>query len=195
MTAGNGEQSGAPPDGKNISQSVPRRKTRDLAFAGILTAFTVLVLYLESVVPTGRAGFLALSSFLLCAVYLESGMKWLLISYAASSVLSFLLVADKLGLLPFIFLFGIYPALKNLVERIRSLWVEWLAKLIGFNVILFAGYSVFRPLLPDALLSGAMLPLAIIVLEAGFVMYDLLFTQWIHFYMDRIAPKVRGNRT
>ncbi len=184
MTAGNGEH----------PVSTSRGRTRDLAFAGILTAFTVLCLYLESVVPTGRAGFFVLSSFLLSAVYLESGMKWLLSTYVASAALSFLLVADKVGLLPFVLLFGIYPILKNLVERIRSIWLEWLLKLVGFNLLLLAGFAVFRPLLPDALLAGAMLPIAIVVLEIGFIVYDLLFTQWIHFYLARIAPQFRKSR-
>jgi hypothetical protein len=168
-----------------------RTKTRDLAFAGIITAFTVLALYFESIIPTGRAGFLVLTSFLLCAVYLESGMKWLMAAYAASSALSLLLVADKLGLLPFLLLFGIYPALKNLVERLRSVWLEWLLKLAGFNILLMAGYAVFNPLLPEALTTGKWAALSLAVFEIGFVLYDMLFTQWIHFYLARIAPRFR----
>ena len=170
-----------------------KSKTRDLAFAGIITAFTVLVLVLESVIPTGRAGFLALSSFLLCAVYLESGMRWLMATYVASTLLALLLVADKIGLLPFVLLFGIYPVIKNLVERIRSIWLEWALKLAGFNILLLAGYAVFRPLLPAALTGSAYVIPAIAVFEFGFILYDLVFTQWIHFYLERISPRIRRN--
>ena len=168
-------------------------RTRDLTFSGIITAFTVLVLYLESIIPTGRAGFLVLSSFLLCAVYLESGLKWLIATYIASSLLAFLLAADKIGLLPFILLFGIYPVLKNFVERIRSIWLEWLLKLAGFNILLLAGYAVFKPLLPSALAGSPWTWIAVAVFEIGFIIYDLLFTQWIHFYLARIAPRFRRN--
>lgn len=168
-------------------------RTRDLTFSGIITAFTVLVLYLESIIPTGRAGFLVLSSFLLCAIYLESGLKWLIATYVASFLLAFLLVADKSGLLPFILLFGIYPVLKNFVERIRSIWLEWLLKLAGFNILLLAGYAIFKPLLPSALAGSPWTFIAIAVFEIGFIIYDLLFTQWIHFYLAGIAPRFRRN--
>lgn len=178
--------------GTDPTQPAPRR-TRSLALAGILTGFTVLCLYLESIVPTGRAGFYVLTSFILSALFLETGMKWMLGAYAASAALAFLVVPDKVGLLPFILLFGIYPALKNLVERIGRLWLEWLLKLAGFNVLLAAGYALFAPLLPAAL-SGAATLWAVLALEAGFIVYDLLFTQFIHFYFDRIAPHIRRER-
>ncbi len=188
MTARNGKEEGLPPAPQAGGK---KSTTRDLAFAGIITAFTVLVLVLESIIPTGRAGFLVLSSFLLCAVYLESGMKWLMAAYAASTLLALLLVADKIGLLPFVLLFGIYPVLKNLVEQIRSIWLEWALKLAGFNILLLAGYAVFRPLLPAALTGSAYVIPAIAVFELGFILYDLVFTQWIHFYLERIAPRIR----
>ena len=188
MTARDGKEEGPPIATQTGGE---KSKTRDLAFAGIITAFIVLVLYLESVIPTGRAGFLVLSSFLLCAVYLESGMKWLMATYMASSLLALLLVADKIGLLPFVLLFGIYPVLKNLVERVRSIWLEWALKLAGFNILLLAGYAVFKPLLPVALTGSAYVIPAIAVFEFGFILYDLVFTQWIHFYLERIAPRIR----
>ena len=179
-----------------MHKTVPQtsaRQVRSLALSGILTGFTVLSLYLESIVPTGRAGFYVLTSFLLSALFLETGMKWMLGAYAASAALAFLVVPDKVGLLPFVLLFGIYPALKNVVERIGRLWLEWVLKLAGFNVLLAVGYALFAPMLPAAL-SGTATLWAVLALEVGFIVYDLLFTQWIHFYFDRIAPHIRRDQ-
>lgn len=182
------------PDGQRLApMRSASRRVRSLALSGILTGFTVLCLYVESIVPTGRAGFYVLTSFILSALFLETGMKWVLGAYVASAALAFVVVPDKVGLLPFLLLFGIYPVLKNLVERIGKLWLEWVLKLVGFNVLLAVGYALFAPLLPAAL-SGAATLWAVLALEVGFIVYDLLFTQWIHFYFDRIAPHVRRNR-
>lgn len=169
-------------------------QTRSLALAGIVTGFVVLLLYLESIVPFGSTGFVVLASFILSAVFLEGGMKWLLSTYVASAILAFIVVPDKIGLLPFILLFGPYPAVKNLSERIKNIWLEWILKLIGFGVLLFIGYNLFSPMLPDAIEEGGFTYVAVAILIIGFVIFDLLFTQWIHFYLSRIAPFVKSRR-
>ncbi len=168
-----------------------KKRTRSLAFSGTLTAMTVVALYLESIVPTGRAGFLVLTSFLLCVVYLECGMKWTITAYVASSILALFLVPDKIGLIPFFLLFGIYPMLKNLIERINKLWLEWVIKLVGFTVILLVSFQVFKGLVPEVLQEQKWKWGAILVLELGFVIYDWIFTKWIHFYFERIAKHVK----
>ncbi len=168
-----------------------KMQSRKLAFSGILTAMTVIALYLESIVPTGRAGFFVLTSFFLCAVLLETSMKWAFSAYVASAALSFLLVPDKLGLLPFLFFFGIYPMIKNWIERLKKLWLEWLLKVSGFSLLLLLGFQMFQKLLPTVILKGYGLWLAVLVLELGFVLYDYLCTRWIHFYFERIAHHIR----
>jgi len=164
-----------------------KKRTRSLAFSGIVSAMTVVALYVESIIPTGRAGFLVLTSLLLSVVFIECGMKWTITAYVTSSILALILVPDKIGLIPFFLLFGTYPILKNLIERLKKIWLEWIIKLAGFSVILFAGFQVFKGLLPNILLEQKWLWLAIVLLETGFVVYDLVFTMWIHFYFERIA--------
>lgn len=171
-------------------------RTRALSLTGLLSGFIVLCLYAQSIVPTGRAGFLVLASFLVGAVFLLFGWRWALSGFVVSLLLSFWMVPDKLGLIPFAVLFGPYPVLKNLVERLERLWLEWVIKLAGFGLLLLAGYTLFSTLLPPVLLTG-MTPIVVAaVLIAGFVVYDLLFTSWIHFFLMRIAPRLnRGKPT
>ena len=168
------------------------QRTRSLTLTGLLTGFIVLCLYAASVAPTGRAGFLVLASFVVGFVFLLSGWRWALGGLAASLLLAFLILPDKLGLLPFALLFGPYPLLKNAVERLNRLWLEWVLKLAGFGVLLFTGWSLFSPLLPAALGTGLAPAILVALLVIGFVVYDWLFTQWVHFFLHRVVPRFRN---
>ena len=167
-------------------------RTRSLTLTGLLTGFIVLCLYAASIVPTGRAGFLVLASFLVGSVLLLSGWRWALGGLVASLLLAFWMLPDKLGLLPFALLFGPYPLLKNAVERLNRLWLEWVIKLVGFGLLLFLGLSLFSPLLPAILRTGLAPAILIAFLFIGFVVYDWLFTQWVHFFLHRIVPRFRN---
>ena len=171
-------------------------KTRALTLTGILSGLIVLCLYAQSIAPTGRAGFLVLASFLVGAIFLLSDWRWAFGGLFVSLVLSFFLVPDKLGLMPYALLFGPYPLLKNLVERLNRLWLEWMLKLSGFGLLTGVGYALFSPLIPARLRAGTAPILVVTALVVGFVVYDLLFTAWIHFFLLRVKPKLRrGGRS
>lgn len=169
-------------------------RIRALALTGLITGLIVICLYLEAVVPTGRAGFLVLASFLMCSLFLSHRWRWALGGFAASLLLSFILVPDKLGLFPYALLFGPYPLLKNLVEQLGRFWLEWLVKLAGFGMLLLAGYGLFQGLLPVAALASGYKVIAAGLLVIGFVVYDILLSQWVRFFVTRIAPHMRRNR-
>lgn len=65
-------------------------KTRKIALTGILSAFIVIVLFLESIVPTGRLGFYVLAGFILAVVMLEAGVKLAWAAYVVTCAAGFL---------------------------------------------------------------------------------------------------------
>jgi hypothetical protein len=166
-------------------------KTRALTLTGILSGFIVLCLYAQSIAPTGRAGFLVLASFLVGAIFLLGGWRWARGGLVVSLTISFFLVPDKLGLVPFALLFGPYPLLKNLVERLNRVWLDWVLKLAGFGLLVGVGYALFSPLVPERLRPGAAPVVVVLALVVGFVVYDLLYTGWIQFFLLRVKPKLR----
>ena len=66
-----------------------------------------------------------------------------------------------------------------------------LLKLIAFNLFLWPAWSIAKVFLPEYLTERTMIIVTGIVLQVVFVIYDILFTAWIRFYFEKIAPKVR----
>ena len=165
-------------------------RVRKLALTGILSSATVAVLIIESFVPTGRAGFYVLASFILSVIVLENGVKWGWGGYLVSSLAGFLLVPEKLNVLPFILFFGLYTLLKFHIETLRKMWLEIILKLAAFNVVLWPAWSFAKTFLPEKLTEGWGIAVAGIVLQVLFLFYDFLFTWWIHYYFEKIAPRV-----
>lgn len=166
-----------------------------LSISGILSAFITLVLFLGSIAPTGRIGFQVLASFLMTVIFLETGFRWTAAAWAATSALAFLLLPDKTQFLAWIGFFGMFPMVKNLIERrIRNLAVERVAKGIWFAVCCGAGWGILRMLTPALVPSGWTLWLSLGVAMMIFFLYDELTTRWIHFYFGRISPLLARRR-
>ena len=97
------------------------------------------------------------------------------------------------GLL-FLTFFGLYPVVKERVEGLRRLPVEWALKLGYFNVILTLGWFAFRGLFlpnPPAWLGENVL----LLYGAGnvvFVIYDLGLTRLIALLQVRMGFGRRG---
>jgi hypothetical protein len=173
------------------SERSPKERTRRLTLTGILSAFIVISLVLESIVPTGRLGFYTLAAFILSVILLECGIKFAWGGYVASCLTGFFLVPEKLNIIPFIAFFGIYTLLKYHIESIRRVWIEILLKLAAFNLFLWPAWSIMKTFFPESITHGAGLIIGGIVLQIAFLVYDLLFTAWIRYYFEKIAPRLR----
>lgn len=173
------------------AEHATRSHTRKIALTGILSAVIILALVLESVAPTGRLGFYVLAAFVLSVILLECGPGFAWSGYAVTSLAGFFAVPEKLSVLPYIAFFGIYTILKYHIEGIRKVWLEIILKLCAFNLFLWPAWIVARSFLPEPLAMGWGVAAAGAVLQVLFLIYDSLFTLWIRFYFDKIAPKVR----
>lgn len=165
--------------------------TRKIALSGILTAFIVIALVLESITPTGKLGFYVLAAFILSVVLLEAGVSWGWGAYVASCGIGLLLVPEKMNLLPYVLFFGIYTLLKYHIESIRKPWLEIVLKIAAFNLFLWPAWSIAKTFLPETLTQGWGIWVAGIVLQVVFLLYDFLFTAWIRYYFEKIAYRIR----
>lgn len=153
-------------------------KTRTLATAALMTAVSVVLLYAASVLPTGRLALVAIASILPAAAVLSGGIKWGLLVYAATAALSLILLPNKTAALLYAVLLGHYSLLKSLIERLNRLVLEWILKLVVFNVLLAAVYGLCRMMGLLVELPWAIAALALAG-NVGFVLYDLAFSQLI----------------
>ena len=165
--------------------------TRKLALTGILSAIVVIALVLESIAPTGRLGFYVLAAFVLSVIILECGVQYAWAGYVVTSLAGFFAVPEKLNVIPYIAFFGIYTLLKYHIESIRKVWIEILLKLCAFNLFLWPAWSLAKALLPEPLTRGWGVPAAGVVLQVLFLLYDFLFTLWIRYYTEKIAPRIK----
>ena len=164
--------------------------SKKIAVAGILTALSAAALFLENIFPTGKLGFYVFAGFLLSVVIMECGILFGWISFAASSLLAFLLVPEKTAVVPYFLFFGIYSLVKSHIEKLNRIVVELVLKFVFFNAALFILWKIALLFIPQR--SFEILPVFVIIvlLEILFFVYDWLFSLWIQFYQEKLQPKI-----
>lgn len=167
-----------------------RFNAKPVVYAAILGALSLICLYAGVLLPTGRWGIVALAGLMPAAAVISAGMLSGLICWLGVSVLAFLMIPDKLIALLFAVLFGLYPIVKCVIERLRKRGVEYLLKLIFFNL----SFSVVFLAMKTAMLDSLPVALSVVwvLYLAGnvvFLVYDYGFTKLISLYMARIYKK------
>lgn len=166
-----------------------------MALTAVFTGLALLILYASALLPTGRMGAVAIAGLLPAAAVVSGGLTAGVLCYAGTSILGFLLLADKGNALLFLLFFGLYPLVKAAVERIRKLPLEILIKLVFFNAALTLFWVGFRAVF----LTALPLPIeaAWVIYVAGniiFFIYDFGFTKLIAFYAQRVDKVLRKGR-
>ena len=175
-----------------------RRSTgaRYIALCAIISAIGVLVLFLGSIVDVLDLSAAMMASILCAVVLIEMGKLWPWLTYAVISVLSLLLLPNKLP--GFIFLLcGYYPIIKQKLER-QKRFVAWIIKIVIFNflcTVFLLSCSLFFPGYDTVLFSsvGKALSLAITYALGNFifVLYDIALTKLITYYIFVLRDRLR----
>lgn len=166
------------------------RQSSKTAFGGILTALSVVLMFLTGLLPFLTFALPALAGALLILIVLEIGPKWALSVYAAVSLLSLLVVADKEAAMMYAAFFGYYPVIKSFLESRLPRWLEWAAKLLLFNAAMVAAYCVIIfvfgiPLDEMEEFGKYAVPLLLGMGNVVFFIYDIALTRVIGAYLHR----------
>ena len=137
----------------------------------------------------------AVTGLLTMMLVIEINVKWAFVAYIAASVLVFIF-AEPESKLMYICLFGYYPIVKALIERINKPVIEWILKLAVFNVAAIMIYAVFAGMFGVSIDDFSTLGKygAYIFLGFGnavFVLYDITVSRLSGTYIYRIHPKVK----
>lgn len=168
---------------------------RALTHSAILAALAVVLLFISAIVPSGRLALAAVAGLAALLALLAFGGKWALGVYVVSTALGLLLVPSKGSAILYAVFLGYYPALKCIIERIRSCAAQWTVKLASFNAILIAMFLLARAILTDALSAlpqSVPLWLLWIGMNVVFVVYDLGLKGLIRIYVRRFTGKRNG---
>ena len=146
--------------------------SRRTAVAGVLAAGSLAVLWLACMVPSGRIG---------------------LTGAAGSALLGLFLLPDKGVALLYLIFLGLYPVVKNNIEGLRRLPLEWLCKLACFNAALSLFWFALRALfLPDPpVWLGERTWLLYLAGNLIFVLYDVGLSRLIALVMARMPGRRR----
>lgn len=163
-----------------------------VALGGVLTALSLLLLYLAALAPSGRLGVVALAGLVPAVGVISGGLATGIFCYAACGILGLLLLPDKGCALMYMILLGLYPVLKSLIERLRNLVLELALKLVFFNAVLsvlvFGFSTLLFPFLPQLLQKPLLIYL---VGNAVFLVYDFGISKLLTYYAARLRPAAR----
>lgn len=163
-------------------------KQNRIALGGLLTALGVVILLISSVLPVMKVGMAAVAGMVTAIAVARLGIGAAALTWIATSVLALLIVPSKAAALLFAAFFGPYALMKNLVERHMHSWTQWIPKL-AFCTVLSALLLRFSAqilnLIPDVL--GGVLPLAVLLIDIIFVVYDVVFSKLISYFIVRIS--------
>jgi hypothetical protein len=166
------------------------KRVKSIALGGILLAFTVICVFLASILPTSVLSLYAISSLFISVIIIEFGTKAGWVFYLASSILSVILI-PRLEVIPFVVFFGLYGLIKLYIERLHSRVLEYILKLIYFNICLVLALIFLKEIIMVGVSLATPIYVAAALLEVVFLVYDYVYTLFIRFYATRLKPKLK----
>lgn len=166
-------------------------KSKVMALGGVLAVLCIFSLYFAVYLPTNRLFFYGVSSIFCSVVLIESGVKWTWIFYGATSILAFLIVPDKIGLVPYVIFFGVYGIVKYYIEGIRKLPIELALKGIFFITSALVTIVIVKEVFVADIYSK--LPLWAIYIGGllVFYIYDYVYSQFIVYYETKLRKRIK----
>lgn len=167
-----------------------KSKTFKLALGGICLALTLIFMFAGSIVPGIELTLFAISSLFVAVMILESGVSGAILLYLAACILGFILVPNKIGIVPYVFLFGYYGIVKYFIEKLPKASSQLIIKAIFFAIVMCIGFLGFKELLLGAV-ELPDYPVAILIIAGTVFMmlYDCIYTMAINLYVNKIQRK------
>jgi hypothetical protein len=163
--------------------------TYAIALGGILAALSVALMFFSAFIPVGKLVLPAAAGILLICAVCELGEGLAFLIFAVVGLLS-LLLPDKAGAVFYIFFLGHYPIVKSYLERIRNRVLNWVLKLLVFNLCAAAAFFITVYLLGITYglfrYSFGIIPVWL-ALNAAFVVYDIAVSGVAKLYVARIG--------
>lgn len=178
-------------------------KSNEITLGGILTALTIVILYLAAILPVSTISILTISAAIVAVCIIRSNIKTAAFVYIASSIIGFFIIPLNIWLL-YILIFGGYSIIKYLIERIRKEYIEYLLKFSYFNIIFILSillakivlavdvFKLARDMIDRYItIEGNFLVVALFWITSQIVLFlfDYGLTLIITFYMDRIHKR------
>lgn len=175
-----------------------RTRTFQIALCGVLGALSVAMLAMGGLIPLATYCAPMLAGMALIPVLAECPERYGWMTWAAASVLGLLLVPDRELALVYTLVLGPYPMLKRRIDRLRSLPLRLVCRLLGFNLSVLVCYALLLVVFPlpslmeEFTAGGALLTAATLVTgNLAFLVYDVALRAVAVLYARRLRPLLR----
>lgn len=165
--------------------------TKKIATGGVVLALSIATLFGATIIPGIELTLYALGSVFVAIIIMEFNVNTGWAFYFASVILSFVLIPNKVALIPYAFFFGIYSIFKYYIEAFKKLprIAEIILKLVFCNMMIALGFLIFGTLVTGSIhIPEVALPVLLIAAQLFFLAYDYILTLMIGFYQKR-GPK------
>lgn len=169
------------------------KKSKVIAYSGIVSALSVVMLFLGSVIWI--LGYtMPLVSSLIMIVLIESvSKKSALLTFVSTSLISFILLNDKECVLLYVLFFGYYPLIRDKVNEIKPKFLSTLIKYLAFNaaMVLTQILCVYVFGIPfDDMFGKWGILIFAVCLNLVFTVFDKLYTVLLKLYKIKLKNKI-----
>lgn len=173
-------------------------KTKKIALSAVLSAVGVIFLLLGSFVQTLNLSSAALAGLIIVIAVIEIRGKYPVLIYFSVSLISILILPNKLPAVFFIIFGGIYPIFKAQFERFHPV-VSWVLKFSMFNVVLWFLIFFIRLLLSRELITlrenmyflENFEIVVFLLANSAFLLYDIVMTKIINIYLIKVRTLLK----
>lgn len=169
------------------------KNVSNITRGGILTALSVIALYISSLLPTNKITILAILSLVIPIAIIWTNIKTALAIYISTSILGILLIGLRGNVISYIILFGTYGFFKLFIEKLRNLYLEIPLKIIYFNTTLILIYLIVSNFVIDITTLKFKLPITILILGANvvFLVADFIISLLIQEINEKYLKKLK----
>ena len=168
------------------------KKSREIAFLGIISALSVVFLLLGAIVEVLDITSAILASLMLLIAYEELKGKSVLV-YLATSVISFFFVFfSPMPAIEYT-IFGLYPLIKPLIEKAPKV-ITYILKGVYIILASLGSAAVMYLLVPSLAEKLYMFAIYILVFALVIILFDLLIVRFKRYYQFKLRSTLRIDR-
>ena len=162
-----------------------RTSAKRMATCSMMAALCVVLMVLGAILELGMYACPLFAGLCFIPIGQKYGRKYHITLYVASSILCFLMVPNMEENLMFAGLFGWYPIVRPVLQKLPKV-IRWICKLAIFNVVVIAiEWLVMTILVPEAI-GGTLLWVLLILGNITFLAYDFMIPK-MEILMGRIV--------
>ncbi len=167
------------------------KKSKEIAFLGIITALSVVILFLGYLVDVLDITASIFASLLLLIANEELKLKSLMV-YFATSIITMIIAPFSLSAIEYI-VFALYPILKPLIEKAPKV-VAYILKAI--YIVLASGgmVAIMYFFVGEVASKPLMIVLYVLMFILVIVLFDLLLVRFKRYYQFKLRHKLKLDR-